>query len=268
MPERAPVVYRVTLGETMITAFGLTDRGLQRSNNEDTLFFDEKMDLYLVADGMGGHRSGELASARAVSLISEFITQTSSEREITWPFGYSPQLSLNANRLLNALQLANTAIWRQADVEPFHQGMGTTVVCVLIEGTVATYASAGDSRLYLSRQAQFRQLTVDDSWVMAVQENDEMVKYFRHVLTKAVGVQQTLEISAHEMVLLPGDYLLVCTDGLHSVVSERDMEDIIVAGGQTLEQKVRRLIQKANDLGGPDNVTALLLHYEEARQAR
>lgn len=247
----------------MIKAFGLTHKGLQRSNNEDTLLVQDSTRLYLVADGMGGHRSGELASNRAAALIEEFITQTDSSPEITWPFGYRPELSANTNRLINALKLANAAIWSQAGSDPVHHGMGTTVVCLLIDDGVATFASAGDSRLYLLRNQRLRQLTQDDSWWDAANHAQEF-QNLRHVLTKAVGVEESLEVVPHDVELKAGDYLLLSTDGLHSVIPQEELAEVLKGEAQ-LEKKVNRLIDRANELGGPDNITALLIHYEAAK---
>lgn len=246
----------------MIKAFGLTHQGLQRNNNEDTLLVQDSTRLYLVADGMGGHRSGELASNRAAALIDDFVKQTDLSPEITWPFGYSPDLSVNANRLINALKLANSAIWTQAGSDPAHHGMGTTVVCLLIDDGVATFASAGDSRLYLLRSQRLRQLTQDDSWWDAANHAQEF-QNLRHVLTKAVGVEESLDVSPHDVELKAGDQLLLSTDGLHSVIPQEELAEILKGEAQ-LEEKVEHLIERANELGGPDNITALLIRYDAA----
>lgn len=245
----------------MIKAFGLTDPGQQRSRNEDTLFINEETQLFLVADGMGGHRSGELASARTATIIDEFVSRTRLVAEITWPFGYQTSVSVNANRLVNALKLANRAIWKQADADLSHYGMGTTVVCLLVDENLATFGSAGDSRLYLLREGTVQQLTQDDSWLAAVPAGESTSSHLRHVLTKAVGAQETLDVTAQELVLQPSDYLLLSSDGLHSIVPEQEIAAIILTDGEGLEAKVNRLIQRANELGGPDNITAMLLQF-------
>jgi len=148
----------------MLTAHGATHPG-RRPVNEDTFLSDAPNGIFIVADGMGGHNAGEIASTLAVDTMRKFLARTLQEAEFTWPFGVDPALSYHANWLLTAMKLANRRVCRQSETREDYTGMGTTIVCaVIVDGTM-TYSSVGDSRIYVIRESAVEQITEDDSWV-------------------------------------------------------------------------------------------------------
>src|SRR3954454_4406933 len=148
----------------MIEAHGVTDIGCVRERNEDRILVDATLGLYIIADGMGGHSHGEMAAELAIATIRHYVESSSDRFDVTWPFGYNFELSVDANRLMNAVQLANRHVWRQAESAPEYSGMGTTVAVAIVTGNRITIGNVGDSRVYLWRDGSLRQLTVDDTW--------------------------------------------------------------------------------------------------------
>jgi protein phosphatase len=253
----------------MIEAFGRTDLGRRRKINEDSFLVSPETSLYAVCDGMGGHNAGEVASRMAVETISAFIERSAVEKEITWPWGLDANLSFDANRLKTAIRLANARVFQAADNREELTGMGTTVVAALVSGDAMTVGSAGDSRCYLVRGGAMKQLTRDDSWVSAalgegILNSDDVEHHpLRNVITKAVGARDTIDLDVVEHDLAPGDLVLLCSDGLHGMVSDLDIARILVPVPDSLEDASARLVEAANEAGGRDNVTVLLLRRTE-----
>ncbi len=253
----------------MIEAFGKSDVGRRRKLNEDSFLIDPQTHLYAVCDGMGGHNAGEVASRMAIEALHAFIGKSDKEKEITWPFGLDAELSFAANRLKTAIRLANRKVFRAADNREDYTGMGTTAVAALVwddEGaTRLTIGSAGDSRCYLLRAGALRQLTQDDSWVstawaQGILSADELERHpFRNVITKAVGAKESLDIDMVEETLQPGDLALICSDGLHGLISDEAIRGVLGDGLGPLEDLATRLIDAANEAGGRDNVSVVLL---------
>jgi protein phosphatase len=258
----------------MIEAFGKTDVGRRRKLNEDTFLLDPETHLYAVCDGMGGHNAGEVASQMAIETLHSFICKSDREKEITWPFGLDADLSFAANRLKTAIRLANRKVFRAADNREDYTGMGTTVVAALVwddEGVLrATIGSAGDSRCYMLRAGVLRQVTQDDSWVstawaQGILSADELERHpFRNVITKAVGAKDSLELDMLDEQLQPGDLLLICSDGLHGMINDDAILATLGDGSAPLEDLASRLIEAANEAGGRDNVSVLLLRVPRA----
>jgi protein phosphatase len=253
----------------MIKSAGVTDIGRRRQLNEDALFVDDESGLYVVADGMGGHNAGEVASKLAVETVSNFVRRSGDDEEITWPYGVDPTISINANRLRTAIMLANKRVWKEADNREDYTGMGTTIVAGLVEDDHITLCGAGDSRAYRLRGDALDQITTDDSWVqVALTEGllqaDEAENHpMKNIITKAVGAKQNIELTVHEEPLEDGDVYLLCTDGLHGMVAEARILEILRDKKDDLEQAVQTLITAANDKGGKDNITAIVLHYRK-----
>ena len=246
---------------------GLTDIGRRRQLNEDAMFVDDESGLYVVADGMGGHNAGEVASKLAVETVSNFVRRSGDDEEITWPYGVDPSISINANRLRTAIMLANKRVWKEADNREDYTGMGTTIVAGLAEDDQITLCGAGDSRAYRFRHDTLEQLTTDDSWVqVALTEGllqaDEAENHpMKNIITKAVGAKQNIELTVHEEKLEDGDLYLLCTDGLHGMISEAAIVEIIRENADDLPRTVEHLVAAANDRGGKDNITAVLVRY-------
>lgn len=255
----------------MVEVYGLSDPGRKRKGNEDSMGLEPDIGLAVVADGMGGHQSGEVASQLAVETLRSFVGRAHRDRDLTWPFGLDARRSFEANCLTTAIKLANQAVFRAALGRPELAGMGTTVVAVMAGQGRLSYAGVGDSRVYLWRGKTFRQLTRDDSWLEAAVSQQlldaaELESHpFRHVLTKAVGLQEDVDFDVGEEPLHDGDCVLLCSDGLTTALSDGRIQELVRAHGQDLEQACRALVDAANEAGGPDNVTVAMLRAGKAR---
>jgi serine/threonine protein phosphatase PrpC len=251
----------------VIDAHGLSDRGPVRKSNEDCFISDPTLKLFVVADGMGGHSAGEVASNLAVETIEGFIRRTEEDGEFSWPYGIEPSLSFPANRLRTAVHLANRRVFRAAERYDEYTGMGTTVVGALISGTRMAVANAGDSRLYLVTGGRLTQLTRDDTWaatVLASQGGSGGAvphESMRRVLTNVLGAREQTDVRMTEHDLASGDAILLCSDGLHSVLDDHAIEAVLVAGGSPSEV-VGHLIKTALASGARDNITAVLARYQ------
>jgi protein phosphatase len=253
----------------MLEAFGKTDVGRRRKLNEDNFLVDTEASLFSVCDGMGGHNAGEVASRLAIETLGAFIQKSHKEKEITWPYGLDVNLSFDGNRLKTAIKLANKRVYKAADNREDYTGMGTTVVAALVTGTMVTIGSAGDSRCYLFREGKLSQLTRDDSWVSAawaegILSADEIERHpLRNVITKAVGAKDTIEIDVTEHTLSNGDVVLLCSDGLHAMIRDEEILGVVTPFPATLEEAATKLIDAANEAGGKDNVSVVLVRYTE-----
>jgi protein phosphatase len=240
----------------MIDFHGETDVGRRRPHNEDTIF--AAAGLFIVCDGMGGHRAGEVASRIATETIAAFVQRSLSDPDLTWPCGLDPALSDDANRLRNAIKLANQTVFDQSAASDEHRGMGTTVVAALVpsRGGELVYGHVGDSRLYLIRDGAIAQLTRDDSLGDQVSGAGAPLK---NVLTKALGVQADVDFEVVGRDLRVGDTVLLCSDGLTNMLPDPAILEIVSAHGGNLKEACRRLVADANARGGRDNVSVVLV---------
>jgi protein phosphatase len=253
-----------------ITAAGLTDVGLQRDHNEDTLSCLDKYRLYVVADGMGGHQSGEVASSMAAEAMRAFFDATERE-DATWPFPIDPNLSLAENRLAAAIKMANKQIFERSITEHALQGMGTTIVSLLVsaERHVAYVAHVGDSRAYRIREGQITQLTRDHSLIndylmmMPDMPKEAMDVLPRNVITRALGMQDSVVVDLATEDVQPGDRFLLCSDGLSGQVSDERIAEIISDHAGDLDEAARILVRESNDAGGEDNVTVIIVGIDD-----
>jgi PPM family protein phosphatase len=253
-----------------LEAFGQTDVGRRRKLNEDNFLVKPETNLYAVCDGMGGHNAGEVASKMAIETLEAFIRKSAGEeKDITWPYGLEAHLSFEANRLKTAVKLANKKVFKSADNREDYTGMGTTLVAAIVSGKVVTIGSAGDSRAYLIRPGELKQLTRDDSWVSAawaegILSHDEIDRHpLRNVITKAVGAKEEIELDTVEHHLKKGDVILLCSDGLHSMINDEAILKTVTPFPATLPEAAQKLIDAANEAGGKDNVSVVLLRYTE-----
>jgi serine/threonine protein phosphatase PrpC len=241
----------------------LTDIGRRRDSNEDNMtrlipkdprVMERKGAIFVVADGMGGHAAGEVASEIAVETVREEYYAAESDEVM--------------ETLLHAIKQANQMIYDRATEQAGRAGMGTTCVAVVTRGSLAYVANVGDSRVYLIRDGQMSQLTHDHSWVAeqvraGMLTNEQARSHaHRNVITRALGTQPEVEVDVFVEPLRDGDLLLLCTDGLSGLVPDPEMNRII--SSSTPQEAVRALITQANEQGGPDNITALLIHVLEA----
>jgi protein phosphatase len=220
----------------------------------------------VIADGMGGHNAGEVASRVAIDAAQDFLRKSAASLDVTFAYGLNAALSMTENRLLNAVKVANRQIFTSGQEHAEYNGMGTTVVMAVLDGRHLTFASVGDSRLYLQSGTTLRQLTRDDSWVNMLSEETgvdaaTLKKHpMHHVLTNVVGARFELDVTVHELDLEDGQTLMMCTDGLHGVVSDEIIQQTL-QDEQDLGAAAEKLIQAALDLHGRDNVTVLLARY-------
>jgi len=253
-----------------VSAAFSTHPGLRRPGNEDAFCVRPDLGLYLVADGMGGHAAGEVASRLAVDVIEAFIADThEADQNRTWPFPYDTTLSLDGNRLKAAFRLANRRLASAMAGDDALRGMATTAAAILIGKKAPVVAHVGDSRVYLWRGGRLQQLTQDHSWVGEqvragmLSDADARRHPWRNVVTRALAGGDDPEVEVSETALETGDQLLLCSDGLSAVVPPEKLETTF-AEQRSLEELCETLIEAANDAGGPDNITAVVLNVDVA----
>jgi protein phosphatase len=241
---------------------------LQREHNEDSFALYSEFDLYLVADGMGGHRAGGVASKMATEAIGSFFRASAGE-DVTWPFHFDPSRSIDENRLITGIKVANRQIYEASVRSPEHHGMGTTVVGVLhsrSKGKVLV-GHVGDSRCYRLRGGEMQALTRDHSllndYLLAMPDlpEDQREELPRNVITRALGMQDTVAVDVRVEDPEAGDLYLLCSDGLTTMVPEPEILEILKAATD-LDESSEKLVAAANAHGGEDNVTAVLVRFE------
>jgi protein phosphatase len=237
-----------------------------RPLNQDWLDWNLPLGLFVVADGMGGHNAGEVASRLAVETIRDFVTESATSRDLTWPFEFDVSQSVNANRLLTAVRLANRRVFSEGAAHREFEGMGTTIATLLVEGQKATVVGVGDSRIYRWRAGQLEQLTVDDTWLADVlgqadADRTDSSHPLKHVLTKVVGTREDLRPLAYETTLQSGDRLLLCSDGVHGRLDPLTIAGILsrTIGADAL---AGALVDEAIGRRTTDNATALVVVVE------
>jgi PPM family protein phosphatase len=245
----------------------VSDVGKKRKGNEDSLFLNPEQKLFVVADGMGGHAAGEIASKTAVDAINEFVCLTGGDEEITWPFGLDENISYDGNRLKTAIRHANRKVLEATKEKSEYEGMATTVAAVLVDGEVANIGHVGDSRIYLLSEDEFTQLTSDHSWVneqlqSGVISPDQARNHpLRNVVTRALGGRADLAVDMQTRKMREGDVLLICSDGLTSMVSDEEIALLLRAAQGDVEKAAEALVSAANEHGGEDNITVVVLRF-------
>ena len=244
-------------------AYGVTHVGRQRQHNEDSFLVESTARLFLVADGMGGHAAGEIASRIAVDSISEFILHTK-EDDGTWPHAYDEHYKRSTNRLMAAVRMANTRVLEAMRKDARLRGMGTTVVAAMADGDVMSFAHVGDSRAYLIRDHAINRITNDHSWVFEQVQAGMLTEVeaekhpLRNVITRALGGALQVNPDASEIKAKPDDVFLLCSDGLTGMVPEDEILRIVTES-KSVEAACQTLIDVANERGGLDNITAILV---------
>jgi PPM family protein phosphatase len=231
-----------------LASHGVSHKG-RRKSNEDAMVIDPATGLFVVADGMGGHNAGEVASALAVKTLHEFISHANETTEAT---------------LSEALCLANDHVLSAAAGNSTYEGMGTTVVAAFVNDGSIVFGSVGDSRIYLLHGGSLQQLTNDDSWVSRVLPADaigseEASRHpMRHVLTKVIGLREDMEPSVGTSPFSSGDTLLLCSDGLHGVMNDEAIAAML-RRTESVEQIASELVEHALSSGSTDNITAVVV---------
>ena len=254
------------MGRTTFTWAVSSDPGLRRSSNEDSYCTRPDLGLFVVADGMGGHVAGEVASRVAVEAIEIFIQETAgADKNRTWPFPFEPALSLEANRLKAAFRLANRRIASTIADSHDLRGMATTASSLLTGPDGACVAHVGDSRVYVLRGGHLQQITNDHSWVEEQVRAGTMTATaarqhpWRNVVTRALSGGEDPEVDVTQVQPVQRERYLLCSDGLFSVVPDEQIAALLGTPGVPLEDVCQKLIDAANAAGGPDNITALVL---------
>ena len=248
---------------------GDSNVGMKRAHNEDSFYLPESERLAIVADGMGGHASGEVASRMAVETISGFFKATQEEQQLTWPFKMDKGHRYDINRMITAIKLANLKIHEQAQKDPRCHGMGTTVVSALFVDDALVVGHVGDSRLYRRRDGVFEQITEDHSLLndyikMKHLSPDEIAAFpHKNVIVRALGMKDTVQVDVHVDSPRLGDVYLICSDGLSGMIKDEEMAEIAMSD-RDLDVVCERLITTANKNGGLDNITVVAVRLEEA----
>jgi PPM family protein phosphatase len=254
-------------------AAGASDVGLQREHNEDSFVVLKEYDLYVVADGMGGHRAGDVASKLATETIGEFFKSTAND-DVTWPFHFDTNLSEEENRLLTGIRVANRQIFERSTRSREYHGMGTTVVGAMFSPRKRRMyiGHVGDSRCYRAREGQIELLTRDHSLVndyllampdLTEEQRSELPK---NVITRALGMQDQVVVDLQHDDPRPGDVYVLCSDGLSGMVQDDEILRIVTSTSD-IREACSQLIARANEHGGEDNVTIVLIKIEEQTDA-
>ena len=250
-----------------ITSFGGTDPGKRRNNNEDAYLLDDKLFLYAVADGIGGNEGGEIASRIAVDTLAETMPDLLGDADKTPPSEVDLDADSRFSALRQAITLANRRIRMARSQDPRLSNMGTTLTILLQRRKHAVVANVGDSRAYLLRQNEFRQLTLDHSFVAEyvasglLTPEEARSSPYRHVITRAVGIDDAVRPDFTDYALQQDDRILLCTDGLTEMVGDSEIGRILAES--TPKDVVQKLLSEANDRGGVDNITAVVVWINE-----
>jgi serine/threonine protein phosphatase PrpC len=252
-------------------AWGLTDVGLQREHNEDSFVVLKEYDLYVVADGMGGHRAGDVASKLATETISEFFRSTAND-DVTWPFHFDANLSEEENRLLTGIRVANRQIFERSTRSREYHGMGTTVVGAMFSPRKGRMyiGHVGDSRCYRIRGGAIQLLTRDHSlfndYLLAMPDltEEQRRELPKNVITRALGMQDQVAVDLQHDESQVGDVYVLCSDGLSGMMADEEILAIVQnAHPNAMQEAPKKLIERANERGGEDNVTAVVIAIED-----
>ena len=260
-----------------IQFFAATDVGRQREHNEDNFLIDPKLHLFVVADGMGGHAAGEVASQISVHEVCRAVRE---QRSVIERYAHEGASDPAARQevlavLERAVQAACAAIYKAAQEDPRKRGMATTTCALLIVKDRGFITHVGDSRIYLVRQGQVHQITEDHSLMNELvrrgkvkREEIDRSPYarFKNAVTRAVGAQETVEADSFDFDVLPGDHFLLCSDGLYAYFKEAELPDLL--DGPDIADVPARLLAVANAGGGHDNITAVVVRVAGKRCAR
>lgn len=245
---------------------GLTHIGMKRTHNEDALCLLGDESLYIVADGMGGHASGEVASQMAVETITSFFRMTTRDEEVTWPFKEEKNLRYDENRLVAGIKFSNQRIYEAAAREARFKGMGTTVVTAFFTQGGAYLGHVGDSRGYRIRETVIEQITDDHSllndYIKANKLTPEEIEHFPHknVIVRALGMKETVQVDVNRLDPKINDVYLLCSDGLSGMITDNRILEVVTSS-HDLAAACENLVDAANAAGGTDNITVALIQF-------
>ncbi|HJO12647.1 MAG: Stp1/IreP family PP2C-type Ser/Thr phosphatase [Gammaproteobacteria bacterium] len=244
----------------MIKIAGFTDAGLSRSHNEDTIGFNQQLGIAVLADGMGGHKAGEVASKIAVDTVLERLKKL---------FSHNNSGSITGSQLLDfvstTISSSNSKIYQASAANSARSGMGTTLVAAVVKGSHMYAGHVGDSRLYLFRKQKLTRITRDHSLVQDLidkgfyTEKEARNAKLGHIVTRILGTEADVEVDTLQQDLESDDLLLMCSDGLSDMLSDAMIGDILSEGPANLDDTARELVSKANQHGGKDNISVILV---------
>ncbi|MBX7116147.1 MAG: Stp1/IreP family PP2C-type Ser/Thr phosphatase [Myxococcaceae bacterium] len=250
-----------------IEAHGLSDVGRKRQHNEDAMLVDEGLGLFIVADGMGGHAAGEVASAKAVETVKQHVTANKNVLKDLIKDPSQVNRAAAASLVEVAIQRACAEIYRIANTDNSKRGMGTTFVCLVVAGARGVIGHVGDSRIYLIRQGQCHRLTEDHTLISAqlkagtITREQALTSQYRNVITRAVGIQESVQVDTLLVDMVPGDVFILCSDGLHGYLEDEEVVPLVKSVG--LGDLPKKFINVANERGGKDNITSVVLSVKE-----
>lgn len=240
----------------------ITDTGKARDNNEDSIATNPELGLVVLADGMGGHRAGEVASGLAVEIISRHVEDKLSKGKSE---PSSEEYSFEAELIKQAVELANATVFETAQARVECAGMGSTVVAVMFHENKISIAHVGDSRLYRLRDKKLKQVTEDHSVVQEllsrglISDEEAQTAFNKNLVTRALGIEAEVEVDIAEDETAQGDIYLVCSDGLSDVLPDEEIEEHLLNGGTSLDVVAMNMVNDANSKGGPDNISIILV---------
>lgn len=252
-----------------IASQSITDVGRVRQGNEDACVCSDELGLYVVADGMGGHAAGEIASETAISVIADYVKRALVENDVRSPDDTDPGIEPTIDIFVEGVKEANRRIAALSENNPSYAGMGTTVSGMLFHANQAAIAHVGDSRVYRLRNGAFDLLTEDHSWVNEqVRHNiitpEEAKNHrWRNVITRALGNKPEVEVDTFVVGVETGDVYLLCSDGLTGMVEDETVQYVLSHSGADLAHTASRLVEMANEAGGTDNITLILLRIDD-----
>ena len=254
--------------DTMRVRFaGNTNIGRRRDHNEDSISLPENERLAIVADGMGGHASGEVASRLAVELITDHFTETGKQQTLTWPYKVDRDLRTHTNRMITGFMLANLEIWERSQREPRLKGMGTTCVGMYFLDDAIIIGHVGDSRCYRSRGIELTQMTEDHSlindYIRMKRVTPEEAENWPHknVIVRALGMKESVQVDVMTDAFKLGDVYLMCSDGLSGMIDDDGLCEVLKQETD-VDRACEALIRLANRNGGVDNITCVLAKLE------
>lgn len=247
---------------------GCTDTGMVREHNEDCFLIVPENGLAILADGMGGHLAGEVASAMAIDQVTHYLMTAFHETRHLKKKAQNNGASLETVALVEAIKTANHAIHQASLSKPEQAGMGTTIVVAAFHGNLLTVAHVGDSRLYRYRQGMLSQVTEDHSMVQEllrrglITPDEARTSVNRNLVTRALGVDPVVEVDVLEQPFEKGDLYLLCSDGLNDVLTDDEIAATLARHGDDLEAASQELVTEVNARGGPDNVSIVLIRTD------